>query len=87
MSRLRGSRNVSRPQPEVVQRGTGPEARAALERLADAIVSLEYYMETIQAGRREPDWMLENAGRSLDALLLPEIQRQPAAKICPPHRL
>lgn len=58
---------------EVVQRGTGPEARAALERLADAIVSLEYYMETIQAGRREPDWMLENAGRSLDALLLPEI--------------
>jgi chemosensory pili system protein ChpA (sensor histidine kinase/response regulator) len=30
-------------------------------------------METIQAGRREPDWMLENAGRSLDALLLPEI--------------
>ncbi|MFZ1624750.1 MAG: Hpt domain-containing protein, partial [Gammaproteobacteria bacterium] len=58
---------------EVVQRGTGLEARAALERLADAIVSLEYYMETIQAGRREPDWMLENAGRSLDALLLPEI--------------
>lgn len=58
---------------EVVQRGTGPEARAALERLADAIVSLEYYMETIQAGRREPDWMLDNAGRSLDALTLPEI--------------
>ena len=59
---------------EVVHRGTGPEARAALERLADAIVSLEYYMETIQAGRREPDWMLENASRSLDALMLPEIQ-------------
>ena len=58
---------------EVVQRGTGPEARAALERLADAIVSLEYYMETIQAGRREPDWMLDNASRSLDALTLPEI--------------
>ncbi|MEZ5562939.1 MAG: Hpt domain-containing protein [Gammaproteobacteria bacterium] len=58
---------------EVVQRGAGPEARAALERLADAIVSLEYYMETIQAGRREPDWMLDNASRSLDALTLPEI--------------
>ena len=58
---------------EVVQRGTSVEARAALERLADAIVSLEYYMETIQAGRREPDWMLDNAGRSLDALTLPEI--------------
>jgi chemosensory pili system protein ChpA (sensor histidine kinase/response regulator) len=58
---------------EVVQRGSSVEARAALERLADAIVSLEYYMETIQAGRREPDWMLDNAGRSLDALTLPEI--------------
>jgi chemosensory pili system protein ChpA (sensor histidine kinase/response regulator) len=56
-----------------VQRGSSVEARAALERLADAIVSLEYYMETIQAGRREPDWMLDNAGRSLDALTLPEI--------------
>ena len=56
---------------EVVQRGAGPEARAALERLADAIVSLEYYMETLQAGRREPGWMLDNAARSLDALVLP----------------
>ena len=56
---------------EVVQRGAGPEARAALERLADAIVSLEYYMETLQAGRREPGWMLDNAARALDALVLP----------------
>ncbi|MEO7387743.1 MAG: Hpt domain-containing protein, partial [Gammaproteobacteria bacterium] len=56
---------------EVVQRGAGTEARAALERLADAIVSLEYYMETLQAGRREPGWMLDNAARSLDALVLP----------------
>ena len=56
---------------EVVQRGAGPDARAALERLADAIVSLEYYMETLQAGRREPGWMLDNAARSLDALVLP----------------
>jgi len=58
---------------EVVQRGAGPDARAALERLADAIVSLEYYMETLQAGRREPDWMLDNAARSLDALVLPPV--------------
>ena len=56
---------------EVVHRGTGPAARAALERLADAIVSLEYYMETLQAGRKEPAWMLDNAARSLDALVLP----------------
>jgi chemosensory pili system protein ChpA (sensor histidine kinase/response regulator) len=78
---------------EVVQRGTGPEARAALERLADAIVSLEYYMETIQAGRREPEWMLENASRSLEALMLPEIsvpdggEDLPATQvIAPPFR-
>jgi chemosensory pili system protein ChpA (sensor histidine kinase/response regulator) len=75
---------------EVVQRGAGAEARAALERLADAIVSLEYYMETIQAGRREPDWMLDNAGRSLDALTLPEIsapagsQDLPATQVISP---
>ncbi len=76
---------------EVVQRGTGPEARSALERLADAIVSLEYYMETIQAGRREPDWMLDNASRSLDALTLPEISAQagneelPATQVISPR--
>lgn len=58
---------------EVVQRGAWPDARAALERLADAIVSLEYYMETLQAGRREPGWMLDNAARSLDALVLPAV--------------
>ncbi len=62
---------------EVVQRGAGPEARAALERLADAIVSLEYYMETLQAGRREPVWMLDNAARSLDALVLPAPAQRP----------
>ncbi len=68
---------------EVVERGVGmtsagrtgaglaQEARVALERLADAIVSLEYYMETLQAGRREPLWMLDNAARCLDALVLP----------------
>ncbi len=39
-----------------------------LNRLADAIVSLEYYMETLQAGRKEPVYMLENAERSLAVL-------------------
>lgn len=67
----RVAERISAAASEVVQRGAGPEARVALERLADAIVSLEYYMETLQAGRREPGWMLENAARSLDALVLP----------------
>ncbi len=39
-----------------------------LNRLADAIVSLEYYMETLRSGRREPVYMLENAERSLAVL-------------------
>ncbi len=67
----RVAERISAVASEVVHRGTGPEARAALERLADAIVSLEYYMETLQAGRKEPGWMLDNAARSLDALILP----------------
>ncbi len=32
-----------------------------VDRLADAIVSLEYYLETIQAGRADPWYMLDNA--------------------------
>ncbi|HUQ51001.1 MAG TPA: Hpt domain-containing protein [Gammaproteobacteria bacterium] len=39
-----------------------------LERLADAIVSVEYYMETVSAGRSDPWYMLENADRCLDLL-------------------
>jgi chemosensory pili system protein ChpA (sensor histidine kinase/response regulator) len=44
--------------------------RAALDRLADAIVSLEYFMETVRAGRKDPVFMLENAESCLDALPL-----------------
>jgi len=39
-----------------------------LDRLADAVVSIEYYMETVQAGRRDPWYMLDNAEACLDAL-------------------
>jgi chemosensory pili system protein ChpA (sensor histidine kinase/response regulator) len=39
-----------------------------LDRLADAIVSIEYYMETLQAGRSDPWYMLDNAGSCLEAL-------------------
>ena len=42
--------------------------RDALDRLADAIVSLEYFMETIQGGRRDPVFMLENAEACLEAV-------------------
>jgi len=39
-----------------------------VDRLADAIVGIEYYMETLQAGRGDPWYMLDNAERCLDAL-------------------
>ncbi|MHB1828152.1 MAG: hybrid sensor histidine kinase/response regulator [Steroidobacteraceae bacterium] len=39
-----------------------------LDRLADAIVSLEYYMETLQAGRSDPWYMLDNAHSCLQVL-------------------
>ncbi len=35
--------------------------KEAVDRLADAIVAVEYYMETIQAGRADPWYMLDNA--------------------------
>jgi chemosensory pili system protein ChpA (sensor histidine kinase/response regulator) len=40
----------------------------AIDRLADAVVSLEYYMETLQAGRGDPWYMLDNAERCLAAV-------------------
>jgi len=39
-----------------------------VDRLADAIVGIEYYMETLQAGRGDPWYMLDNAERCLAAL-------------------
>ena len=42
------------------------------DRLADALVSIEYYMETIAANRREPGYMLDNAETCL--LVLDELR-------------
>ena len=39
-----------------------------LERIADAIVSIEYYMETLQNGRTDPWYMLDNAELCIKAL-------------------
>jgi len=38
------------------------------DRLADSIVSIEYYMETVKAGRSEPWYMLDNAEACLAVL-------------------
>ena len=40
----------------------------AVDRLADAIVAIEYYMETLQAGRTDPWYMLDNAETCLKYL-------------------
>jgi chemosensory pili system protein ChpA (sensor histidine kinase/response regulator) len=45
-----------------------PVSRERLDRLADAIVSVEYYMETLQSGRSDPWYMLDNAETCLRAL-------------------
>ncbi len=48
-----------------------PRARLGpgqLDRLADAIVSVEYYMETLQSGRSDPWYMLDNADTCLRAV-------------------
>ncbi len=44
-----------------------------LDRLADAMVSVEYYMETLEAGRTDPDYMLDNAETCLRALAAPPL--------------
>ncbi len=52
----------------VMQPGGPALPPSYLDRLADAIVSVEYYMETLQAGRAEPQYMLDNAQACIDAL-------------------
>ena len=52
-----------------------------VDRLADAIVSVEYYMETLQAGRSDPWYMLDNAQVCVQAL---EQQPTPSVPVVPP---
>jgi chemosensory pili system protein ChpA (sensor histidine kinase/response regulator) len=54
-------RHVMRPGVAVLPGGF-------VDRLADAIVSVEYYMETVQSGRSDPWYMLENAETCIKAL-------------------
>ncbi len=59
---------IERHLVRIMQPGGAGVSHEFLDRLADAVVSLEYYMETLQAGRREPSYMLENAERCVEAL-------------------
>jgi chemosensory pili system protein ChpA (sensor histidine kinase/response regulator) len=52
----------------LVEPGAPVHDALRLERIADAIVSIEYYMETLQSGRTDPWYMLDNAEICIRAL-------------------
>jgi chemosensory pili system protein ChpA (sensor histidine kinase/response regulator) len=52
----------------LVEPGAPVHDALRLERIADAIVSIEYYMETLQSGRTDPWYMLDNAEICIKAL-------------------
>jgi chemosensory pili system protein ChpA (sensor histidine kinase/response regulator) len=53
----------------LIEPGAPPPEPIRLERVADAIVSIEYYMETLQSGRTDPWYMLDNAEICLKTLV------------------
>jgi chemosensory pili system protein ChpA (sensor histidine kinase/response regulator) len=65
----------------VMQPGVHVLPPGFVDRLADAIVSVEYYMETLQAGRADPWYMLDNAQACVQAL---EQQPTPTPPTVPP---
>ncbi|MFT3907168.1 MAG: Hpt domain-containing protein [Steroidobacteraceae bacterium] len=67
--------SITRHLRRVMQPGGTALPPEFLDRLADAIVSIEYYIETLQAGRSDPWYMLDNAQGCL-ATLEREPERQ-----------
>ncbi|MBS0380449.1 MAG: Hpt domain-containing protein [Proteobacteria bacterium] len=65
----------------VMQPGVHVLPPGFIDRLADAIVSVEYYMETLQAGRSDPWYMLDNAQVCVRALAE---QPTPSVPLVPP---
>jgi chemosensory pili system protein ChpA (sensor histidine kinase/response regulator) len=53
---------------KLIEPGAPPPDATRLERVADAIVSIEYYMETLQSGRNDPWYMLDNAEMCIKTL-------------------
>ena len=52
----------------LIEPGAPAPDAVRLERVADAIVSIEYYMETLQSGRNDPWYMLDNAEMCIKTL-------------------
>jgi chemosensory pili system protein ChpA (sensor histidine kinase/response regulator) len=59
---------ISRALAQHLRSGSAPQPSERMDRLADAMVAMEYYMETLQAGRSDPWYMLDNAETCLRAL-------------------
>src|SRR3979490_294749 len=53
---------------KLIEPGAPTPDAIRLERVADAIVSIEYYMETLQSGRNDPWYMLDNAEMCIKTL-------------------
>ena len=53
---------------KLIEPGAAVPDALRMERIADAIVSIEYYMETLQNGRNDPWYMLDNAEMCIRAL-------------------
>jgi len=67
----------------LIEPSAGAPDALRLERIADAIVSVEYYMETLQNGRADPWYMLDNAETCLKALAADAEPRVPDLPIEP----
>jgi chemosensory pili system protein ChpA (sensor histidine kinase/response regulator) len=66
---------------KLIEPGTGAPDALRLERIADAIVSIEYYMETLQNGRADPWYMLDNAEICIRALNADAAPRVPSVDL------
>ncbi|HEY4213355.1 MAG TPA: Hpt domain-containing protein [Steroidobacteraceae bacterium] len=67
----------------VMQPGARGLSAGFMDRLADSIVSVEYYMETLQAGRSDPWYMLDNAQACVQALELQQAPQVPSVSLDP----
>jgi chemosensory pili system protein ChpA (sensor histidine kinase/response regulator) len=75
---------------KLIEPGAPAPDAIRLERVADAIVSIEYYMETLQNGRTDPWYMLDNAEMCIKALAEEAPSRVPnsaSRAATPPRRV
>ena len=66
---------------KLIEPGAPAPDALRLERVADAIVSIEYYMETLQSGRNDPWYMLDNAEMCIKTLADEATSRVPSIEI------